>query len=152
MNQREVILAAWERRRAANIHSPQIKEADAFFGLIAEKQGDCWEELADELRANYYGAYELIAQTLLDTDDPLIVHNLIRFSDLNEPKELDAIKQIIDHVDPDRHEVNLIKLAGEDKLQPALKRKSRLSKAVRTAMGLTEPQEPKTQPGKKKTG
>jgi hypothetical protein len=152
MNQREVILAAWEKHRAANIHSPQIKKADAFFGLIAEKQGDCWEELADELRANYYDAYELIAQTLLETDDPLIVHNLIRFSDFSEPKELDAIKHLIDKVDPDRHEVNLIELAGEAKLQPALKRKSRLSKAVRTVMGLTEPQESKTRPVKKKPG
>jgi len=61
----EVILAVWKRHRAANIHSPQIKKADAFFGLIAGKQDDCWEELAGEFRINYYDVYELIAQTLL---------------------------------------------------------------------------------------
>ena len=115
MNQREVIRQSWARRKKAAALSTHFKKADEFFQMIEEQPDLCWEDLASEFRRNYYDAFDLIVPTLLDTDDPLITYNLIRFSDQNQPKEMAALQNVARESDSERHQVALLTLADTKK-------------------------------------
>lgn len=134
MNQREVILAAWQKRKATRAPSPHMQLAEEFFNFMESHPDICWVELSDEFRKKYYEAFDEIVPVLLATDDPLIVHNLVRFADLSNPKEADAAKKLIRNADPDKHEVTMVTLAAEEAMRPAIEKKSELPDSVRAAL------------------
>lgn len=136
MNQRELIQAAWQRRKKNRTPSAHLQKAGEFFDLVDSNPDICWDELVNEFRNNYYDAFDEIVPTLLDTDDPLIVYNCIRFGDLSNPQEAEAAKRLIQNVDPDKHEVSMLALAGDKELQPTLKKVGQLPTSVKTALGL----------------
>ena len=136
MNQREVIRQSWARRKKAAVLSSHFNKADEFFQMIEEQSDLCWEDLANEFRRNYYDAFDLIVPTLLDTDDPLITYNCIRFSDQNQPKEIAALQHIARESDSERHQVTLLTLANTKKkeLTTVLRGRKDLPQAVRLTL------------------
>jgi hypothetical protein len=136
MNQRDVILKSWERRRALLANTPSRRKAEAFFELVRQQTEICWEGLADEFRRNYYEAFDEIVPVLLETDDPLILYNCVRFADLNNPKEVAAAQQLIRGASSEKHQVTLRTLAETQKseLLPTLHEKQDLPESVRAAL------------------
>ena len=136
MNQREVIRQSWARRKKASTLSPHFDKAAEFFQMIEEQPDLCWEDLAAEFRRNYYDAFDIIVPTLLDTDDPLITYNCVRFSDQSQPKEMAALQHIARESDSDRHQVALLTLADTKKqeLTTVLRGRKDLPQAVRLSL------------------
>jgi hypothetical protein len=136
MNQRDMVLKIWERRRALLADTPRRRKAEAFFDLVRQQTDICWEGLADEFRRNYYDAFEEIVPVLLETDDPLILYNCVRFADLNNPKEVTALQQLIRGASGEKHQVALRTLAETQTpaLLPTLREKQDLPEVVRAAL------------------
>lgn len=142
MNQREVILAAWQKHKATRAPSKHMKMAEEFFEYVEDHPEFCWTELSEEFRSKYYEAFDEIVPVLMDTDDPFIIHNLVRFADLDQPKESDAAKQIARNVDPKRHEVTMVKLAEnkDESLRSTIKKRAKLPDAVKAAIAARDEQ------------
>lgn len=142
MNQRELILAAWQEHKAKSAPSKHVKLADEFFEYVADHPEFCWIQLSEEFRSKYYDAFDEIIPMLMETDDPFIIHNLVRFADLDQPKEVDAAEEIATNVDPGRHEVTMARLAGtkNDKIRGAVKNRTKLPDSVKTKIGAKEDQ------------
>ncbi|HEY2962996.1 MAG TPA: hypothetical protein VGJ37_11305 [Pyrinomonadaceae bacterium] len=139
MNQRELILEAWEKHKATRAPSPHLRMAQEFFDYVESHRDICWTELSEKFREKYYEAFDEIIPVLMATDDPFIVHNLVRFADLANPKEAEAAKKLVRTADPDRHEVTMVKLAGTDEtLRSAIKKKSKLPDSVKAAIAAQE--------------
>jgi len=135
MNQREEILRSWNRYSAAAYRSPQFLKAQAFFNMVNERTDMCWEDLVAEFRRNYYDAFDVIVGVMMDTKDPLIMHNYVRFADLSNPKEASAAKTFIRNCDPDKHQVSLLELAALPDMRAELQKKPLLPESVRAALG-----------------
>jgi hypothetical protein len=149
MNQREVLRKIWERRKKTLASSPQAAKAEAFFQLVEEQPNACWEELVDEFRRNYYDAVEIVASVLLETDDPLIIYNCIRFSDQSRPQEIAALQRVARDCDCERHHVSLLTLANTKAkaVTTTLGARKDLPQMIRAALkSVAEP----SAPGKKK--
>jgi hypothetical protein len=136
MNQRAVIREIWERRKRTLAPSPQAQKAEAFFQFVDEHTDMCWEELAEEFRENYADAAEIVVSVLLETDDPLIVYNCIRFADQSRAPEIAAMKRIAHDCDLERHQVGLVALAKTQakEVTTILRARKELPSAVRTAL------------------
>lgn len=155
MKQKEVILAAWERRSKNHAPTPSFKRAQEFFEMMINNPDICWDELVAEFRNNYYDAFDEIVPVLFDTGDPLIIYNCIRFANLENPKEEKAAKRFVQDSDVDVHQVAMKRLAATPAMHPALKKRSSLPKAVLATMANAIPQpasasvpEPKKTPAK----
>ncbi|HSF30698.1 MAG TPA: hypothetical protein VLK82_09550 [Candidatus Tectomicrobia bacterium] len=136
MDQRARVLKIWERRRELFADSPRRRQVDAFFELVRQQTEICWEGLVDEVRRNYANVLDEIVAVLLDTDDPLILYNITRFADLNNPKEVTAVQQLIHGASGEKHQLTLRTLAETQKseLMPALREKPDLPESVRAAL------------------
>lgn len=140
MNQRELILAAWQKHKASRAPSKKMQMAEEFFGYVEEHPEFCWIQLSKEFRSNYYEAFDEIVPVLMETDDPFVVHNLVRFADLDEEKEVDAAKDLATNVDPKRHEVTMARLAGNknEKISGAVKKRPQLPDSVKARIAKKE--------------
>jgi hypothetical protein len=136
MNERQEILQAWNQRSAVTFRSPQFMKAQAFFQLVNDEQSICWDDLVTEFRRNYYDAFDEIVPTLLATNDPLIIFHVAKFADLQNPKEANLAKTIIQTMDVQKHEATMQLLANNTSLQPELLKKGLLPDSVRVVMGL----------------
>jgi hypothetical protein len=134
MKQREVILAAWERRSQNHAPTPHFQRAQEFFQMMMDNPDICWDELVAEFRNNYYDAFDEIVPVLMDTGDPLIIYNCIRFANLDNPKEEKAAKRFVQDSDVDVHQVAMKRLAATPAMHSALKKRSSLPKAVLATM------------------
>ena len=150
MNQRAVIRQVWDRRKKTLTPTPQVEKAEAFFRLVDERTDMCWEDLVDEFRRNYADAVDEIAAVLLETDDPLIIYNCIRFSDQSRPQEIAAMKRVARDCDCERHHVGLVALANTKakEVTTVLQARKDLPQAVRAAM---KPPAPRPSARKKAT-
>lgn len=137
MNQRQEILDAWAKYSASAYRSSQLVKAQAFFQLIEDRTDMCWEDLVSEFRKTFYDAYDTIVPVLLSTNDPLIVHNIATFADLNTPKEAETVKHIIANADPVRQQGTLQVFATVPSMQPVLLKKAQLPDTVKVSLGLT---------------
>lgn len=144
MNQQQEILQSWNRYSATAVRSPQFLKAQQFFQLISDRPDLCWEALVPEFRKNYYDAFEIIVSVLKDTDDPMIIHNLVRFADLSNPQEANATKTFIQNCNPDKHQVTLMELAAVPDMRTELQKKPVLPDSVRTSLGLGKASTPAT--------
>ena len=136
MQQRDLVLQAWERRRALLADTPGRRKADAFFAIVRTQLDICWQELVEEFRRNYYDAFDEIIPVLLETDDPLIIYNCIRFADLTIPKEMAALQHVVRAYDSAKHQVTMRTLAetqAEGLLQ-VLRERRDLPQTVRAAL------------------
>jgi hypothetical protein len=136
MDQRARVLKIWEGRRALMADSPRRRQVDAFFELVRQQPEICWEGLVDEVRRSYAAVLDEIVAVLLDTDDPLILYNITRFADLNNPREVTAIQQLIQSASGEKHQLSLRAVAETQKpeLMPALRQKPDLPESVRAAL------------------
>jgi hypothetical protein len=136
MDQRHTILKNWERRRALLADSPRRRKADAFFGLVRQQTDTCWEGLIDELLRNYADVLDEIVPVVLETDDPLMLYNIVRFADLNNPQEVAVLQRLIRGVSGEKHQVTLRTLAETRKpeILQVLRSKQDLPEIVRTAL------------------
>ena len=136
MDQRHTILKNWERRRALLADTPRRRKADAFFDLVRQQTDTCWEGLIDELRRNYADVLDEIVPVVLETDDPLILYNIVRFADLSNPKEVGVLQQLIRGASGEKHQVTLRTLAETRKseIMQVLRTKQDLPESVRTAL------------------
>ena len=140
MNQRELILRAWQKHKKTRAPSKHMRMADDFFEYVEDHPEFCWIQLSEEFRDKYYEAFDEIIPVLMDTDDPFIIHNLVRFADLAQPKEADAAKELARNVDPTRHEVTMVRLAGnkDETIRSAVKKRGKLPDAVKVAIAEVE--------------
>ena len=156
MKQRELIIETWERRSKHRVPTPQFQRAQEFFEMMKDNPNICWDELVAEFRNNYYDAFDEIVPVLLDTDDPLIVYNCVRFADLDNPKEAMAAKKLVQNTDVDKHEVSMVRLAEIPTMRSALSKRSELPESVRTMMSSVAPgpggDEPTAKPSRPKKG
>jgi hypothetical protein len=143
MNQRQIILQAWQRRKKNRTPSAQLRKADAFFDFVSQQTDLCWPELVAEFRSNYYDAFDEIVPTLLDTDDPIIIYNSLQVADLANSREADVANKIIRDCDADKHAVTLQALAKYPALHPTMRQKSKLPDFVRAAMKGPVPTKPR---------
>lgn len=152
MLQRTTILDAWEGtpspqaavqeasttgRRRGGAASASQQRAQTFMAMVREQEALCWEDLVAEFRQNYYDSFAELIPPLFATDDPLIIHNCIRFADLNQPREVEILKQFIRSCDPEKHQVSLRALAerGQPELTAELKKRKDLPQSVRESIG-----------------
>jgi len=152
MDQRTVILQSWRRAsqrataaqavaqqgaagRVALPPAPQSK-AVAFFEMVRKNPEPGWEALCEVSRRNYYAAINELSPPMLALDDPLITLNIVRFADLNQPREVEILKQLILDADPEKHQFALRELAerGGPELQEALRRKANLPGSEREVL------------------
>jgi ABC-type Fe2+-enterobactin transport system substrate-binding protein len=134
MNEQATVLAAWTRVRPTLGFSPQLQRVDEFFNKLAIRADINWEQLAQEVRAEFNDVAPAILTTLLATDDPIIVLNAARFANLADPKELAAMTKFIATCDVAKHQTVLQIMATRPELQPALKARPDLPASVRAAL------------------
>lgn len=144
MDQRHTILKNWERRRALLPDTPRRRKVDAFFDLVRQQTETCWEGLIDELRRDYADVLDEIIPVVLETDDPLILYNIVRFADLNNPREVAVLQQLIRGVGGEKHQVTLRTLAETRKpeVMQVLRAKQDLPEYVRAALRPERPPRP----------
>ena len=142
MNQREEVLRAWKERSKTAYRSPHFAKAKAFFEFVEQRQDICWDELVSEFRNNYRDAIDEITSVLIDTDDPLIMYNFVRYADPSNPKEAEAVKSFLRKGDAGRHEVSLQAAARVPEMQTELKKRAKLPDSVRETLGLKKPKPP----------
>jgi hypothetical protein len=135
MNQRQEVLNAWQNYSRTAFRSPQFEKAKQFFQLVEQRPDICWDELVPEFRAKYADALNEIVGVLMATNDPLIIHNVVRYADPNNPKEADVVKGFIQNGDVNRHEVTFQAAAAMPYLQADLTKRAKLPDSVRVAMG-----------------
>ena len=136
MNQRELILAAWQEHKAKRAPSKHMQLADEFFEYVEDHPEFCWIQLSEEFRSKYYAAFDEVVPMLMETDDPFVIHNLVRFADLDRLKEVDAAKELAASVDPGRHEVTMVRLAENknETIRSAIKKRAKLTDAIKAAI------------------
>lgn len=147
MLQRDKILEAWKRHSEKRFPTPQFRKAQEFFEFMEANPDICWDELAVEFRENYYDAFDEIVPVLLDTDDPLIIYNCIKFADMDSPQEIEAAKRVIRDSDPEKHQVTMRVMTDVQDLHTELKHKAGLTAPVRMALSRKVEPESKKDPG-----
>jgi hypothetical protein len=139
MNQREEVLQAWDRYSAHAYPSPQLDKARAFFQLVRDRHDLCWEDLVTQFRASYYDALDPVSTVLMSTDNPLVMYNVTRFADVNNPQEASAMKRFISQSDSNKHQFSLAALAAKPAMQPELLNKPNLPDSVRAVLNPRPP-------------
>jgi hypothetical protein len=139
MFQRESVRQALERRRALRGNSPQFQKAAQFIEDALDSPDDCWESLAREFRRNYSDVMDEIVGVLMETDDPLIVYNMLRIADLSDPEEAEAARKIVRDLDPERHGASLLAMTDEPSMHATIRRKQNLPASVHRALNPEEP-------------
>lgn len=134
MNERSLILNAWQQVRPSLSHSPHQQRADEFFARLDSQSEPSWEEMGRVVREKYSDVAPEILSTLLATDHPLIVLNSLRFAKLEDPSEAEALKKFVRQADPQKHQVSFIALAGSREMKAELKAKKNLPESVRAAL------------------
>lgn len=158
MLQRQTVGEVLERVRAERGDSPQFQRAVEFVQAALNRTEICWDDLVVEFRRDYKDAIDEIVAILMATDDPLIIFHTLRVLDPNDPREAKAIDDIVQKLDPVKHEVSMLGLLGEPNLRAALKKKRDLPESVRAALAPSagaeeeEEEEDETEEGEKSSG
>src|SRR5262245_38593434 len=136
MHQKVAIMKAWAHASRARISTPAREKAQAFFEMLSEQREFCWEKLLAEFRRNYYDAFDEIVSVLFATDDPFIIYQCVQHADLNNPREVEVLQQIIRDCNPEKHQVSLLALAEKQvpAFTAALQEKQFLPAPVREAL------------------
>jgi hypothetical protein len=134
MLQRQTVGEALERVRAERGNSPQFQKAMELVQTAMASTEICWDDLVVEFRHNYKDVIDEVVAILLATDDPLIIFHTLRVLDPNDPVEAKAIDDIVQNLDPVKHEVGMLGLLGEPSLRAAIKKKRDLPESVRAAI------------------
>lgn len=134
MLQRQTVGEALERVRAERGNSPQFQKAMELVHMAMASTEICWDDLVVEFRRNYKDVIDEVVAILLATDDPLIIFHTLRVLDPNDPVEAKAIDDIVQNLDPVKHEVGMLGLLGEPSLRAAIKKKRDLPESVRAAI------------------
>ncbi len=108
MYQRTKILQAFKK---AGLEKSGSKKARDFLQFLAENPKICWPDAAREFRAKYYDVYDAVIPPILGTQDPLIISNLLKHSDLKNEKELTQVKNFVRGADAFRNEASFKILA-----------------------------------------
>jgi len=148
MFQRESVRQALERRRATHGSSPQFQKAAQFIEGALDSPDECWESLAREYRRNYADALDEIVAVLAETDDPLIINNMLRVADLEDPGEAEAVRRVVRDLNPEKHVANLMSLVDEPGMRATIRKKGSLPEALRAAL---DPEAANASPTKAKT-
>ncbi len=134
MNERPIILNAWQQVRSSFTFSPQLQRVDEFFADLDSRPELSWEELGLEARAKYGDVAPEILSALLATDHPLIVLNSLRFARLEDAREAEVFQKFIRQADPQKHEITLAGLATRPEMTAELKAKRNLPESVLAAL------------------
>jgi hypothetical protein len=134
MFQREAVRQALEQRRATFGNSPRFQKAAEFLTDALSRPDDCWEALAEEYRRSYTDVTDEIVAVLTATDDPLIIYNMLKMADTSDPKQAEAVRQVVRNIDPEKHRVSLLALTGDTNVRAAVRRKEGLPASVRAAL------------------
>jgi hypothetical protein len=134
MFQREAVRQALEQRRATYGNSPRFQKAAEFLTDALSRPDDCWETLAEEYRRSYTDVTDEIVAVLTATDDPLIIYNMLKMADTSDPKQAEAVRQVVRNIDPEKHRVSLLALTGDTNVRAAVRRKEGLTASVRAAL------------------
>jgi hypothetical protein len=139
MFQREAVRQALARRRATRGNSPQFQKAAQFIEDALDSPDDCWASLAREYRRNYTDVLDEIVGILVETDDPIIVYNMVRIADLGDPQEAEAVRKVVRDLDSARHGASLLALTEEPSMHATIRRKQNLPASVHAALNPEEP-------------
>jgi hypothetical protein len=142
MNQREEVIRAWKQQSKTAYRSPQFEKARAFFEMVEQRQDICWEDLVNEFRNNYYDSLDQIVSVLIATDDPMVLYNFVRYADMANPKEAEAVRAFIRKCDAERHQISFRTVAQVPDMQPELRKKPQLPDTVREALGMAKANPP----------
>ena len=134
MLQRQTVGEVLERLRVERGDSPQFQKAVELVQMALGRTEICWDDLVLEFRRNYKDVIDEVVAILLATDDPLIIFHTLRVLDPNDPVEAKAIDDIVQKLDPVKHEVGMLGLLGEPSLRAAIKKKRDLPDSVREAL------------------
>lgn len=134
MLQRQTVGEALEQVRTERGNSPQFQKAMELVQMAMASTEICWDDLVVEFRRNYKDVIDEIVAILMATDDPLIIFHTLRVLDPNDPVEAKAIDDIVQKLDPVKHEVGMLGLLGEPSLRAAIKKKRDLPESVRAAI------------------
>jgi hypothetical protein len=135
MLQRQTVAEVLERVRAERGDTPQFRKAVELIQTALARTEICWDDLVLEFRRDYKDVIDEVVAILLATDDPLIIFHTLRVLDPNDAVEAKAIDDIVQDLDPVRHEVGMLGLLGEPSLRAALKKKRDLPDSVRAELG-----------------
>ena len=135
MYQRTKILQAFKE---AGLNKSRSKKVRDFLQFLAENPRICWADAAREFRAKYYDIYDAIIPLILGTQDPLIISNLFKHSDLKNEKELTQVKNFIQRADAFRNEVSFKILAERHYAVVAdiLLKKNKLPESVQAELSI----------------
>jgi hypothetical protein len=134
MLQRQTVSEVLERVRAERGDTPQFQKAVELVQMALSRTEICWDDLVVEFRRNYKDVVDEVVAILMATEDPLIIFHTLRVLDPNDPVEARAIDEIVQDLDPVKHEVGMLGLLGEPNLRAAIKKKRDLPESVRSAL------------------
>lgn len=137
MLQRQTVGEVLERVRAERGNTPQFQKAMELVQTALGHTEVCWDDLVVDYRRNYKDVTDDLVAILIATDDPLIIFHMLRVLDPNDPVEAEAINDIVEGLDPVKHEVGMLGLLGEPTLRAAIKKKRNLPESVRAELGLS---------------
>jgi hypothetical protein len=99
MYQKALIQQAWAKAGLNGTDDPKLAE---FIKRVNRAEGDCWRQLALEVRENYPEYKERLVTPIWQTGDPLLRLNLVRALDINVNDERAMMIKFINLSDPGR--------------------------------------------------
>lgn len=92
MYQRGKILQAFEKNGLTRSRKDKVKQ---FLQYLADNPTVCWKDVAQEFNSNYQDIQDDIIPIILDTNDSLIISNLLKYLDLKNSKQVENVKTYI---------------------------------------------------------
>jgi hypothetical protein len=134
MKERFLIHKAWQQVRSTITASSRRQRADEFFALLESNPEITWEEMEREAREKYPDLAPEIFSTIVETDEPLLVHNSLPFAQLADTRVAEVFKRFIRKADPEKHEFTFAFLAAQREMKPELKARRDLPDSVLQAL------------------
>jgi uncharacterized protein len=137
MYQRARILQALDK---AGLNKSRKLKVRQFMQYLADNPTLCWEDAAREFQANYLDIIDDIVPPILDTNDPLIIANLLKYLDLKSAKSLRKVKTYIQKANAYEQPRVFMHMAKyyHATLGDALDRKKRLPETIRTTLKILD--------------
>jgi hypothetical protein len=108
MYQRARVLQAFAAEGLDGVSEPKLGE---FLERVSRAEGDCWAELAQEVREKYPEYKERLGAAIWETGDPLIRLNLVRVIDKANDDERALLNKFVVLADP-RHDAPVLRAAA----------------------------------------
>lgn len=125
-----------ERWASEGVLDRKNSKINDFMKYIQDHPSECWDEYIAVFRRDYYDLFDKIVPPLLKSRDFVLRAALVAKADLDKPKEVEALKAMIHHADPEVDQPVLLAIArrGHKGLMAELEKHEKLTPETRAQL------------------